>query len=121
MSSYCVKKDLMVQIKSREVSFFGEIFINFLNNRIVSLSIDIIHFPFERFQIMLRFSNLDIIICIITSDSGEMCAMKEVTLFLDDPKSKESAKQLRQVWYCRCVLHHLQKFSLYAVVFIALH
>uniref|UniRef100_A0A0D9W845 mitogen-activated protein kinase kinase kinase n=1 Tax=Leersia perrieri TaxID=77586 RepID=A0A0D9W845_9ORYZ len=31
------------------------------------------------------------------SDSGEMCAMKEVTLFLDDPKSKESAKQLGQV------------------------
>ncbi|KAJ0100349.1 hypothetical protein Patl1_20156 [Pistacia atlantica] len=30
------------------------------------------------------------------SDSGEMCAMKEVTLF-DDAKSKESAKQLMQV------------------------
>ncbi|KAL5212674.1 hypothetical protein ABZP36_023521 [Zizania latifolia] len=30
------------------------------------------------------------------SDSGEMCAMKEVTLFSDDPKSKESAKQLCQ-------------------------
>ncbi|XP_047082759.1 mitogen-activated protein kinase kinase kinase YODA-like isoform X2 [Lolium rigidum] len=30
------------------------------------------------------------------SDSGEMCAMKEVTLFSDDPKSKESAKQLGQ-------------------------
>ncbi|KAJ6835089.1 mitogen-activated protein kinase kinase kinase YODA-like isoform X1 [Iris pallida] len=30
------------------------------------------------------------------SESGEMCAMKEVTLFLDDPKSKESAKQLGQ-------------------------
>ncbi|KAK3143999.1 hypothetical protein QOZ80_4AG0307610 [Eleusine coracana subsp. coracana] len=30
------------------------------------------------------------------SDSGEMCAMKEVTLFLDDSKSKESAKQLGQ-------------------------
>lgn len=30
------------------------------------------------------------------SDSGEMCAMKEVTLFLDDAKSKESAKQLGQ-------------------------
>ena len=55
---------------------------------------------------------LDIIICITISDSGEMCAMKEVTLFLDDPKSKESAKQLRQVCYFRCILHHLQKFSL---------
>jgi hypothetical protein len=33
------------------------------------------------------------------SDRGEMCAMKEVTLFADDPKSKESAKQLCQVWY----------------------
>lgn len=31
------------------------------------------------------------------SESGEMCAMKEVTLFLDDAKSKESAKQLGQV------------------------
>uniref|UniRef100_A0A0D9VJ87 mitogen-activated protein kinase kinase kinase n=1 Tax=Leersia perrieri TaxID=77586 RepID=A0A0D9VJ87_9ORYZ len=30
------------------------------------------------------------------SDRGEMCAMKEVTLFSDDPKSKESAKQLGQ-------------------------
>uniref|UniRef100_A0A0E0CPI6 mitogen-activated protein kinase kinase kinase n=1 Tax=Oryza meridionalis TaxID=40149 RepID=A0A0E0CPI6_9ORYZ len=30
------------------------------------------------------------------SDKGEMCAMKEVTLFSDDPKSKESAKQLCQ-------------------------
>ncbi|OIT03817.1 PREDICTED: mitogen-activated protein kinase kinase kinase YODA-like isoform X2 [Nicotiana attenuata] len=30
------------------------------------------------------------------SDSGEMCAMKEVTLFSDDSKSKESAKQLAQ-------------------------
>ena len=26
-----------------------------------------------------------------------MCAMKEVTLFMDDAKSKESAKQLGQV------------------------
>lgn len=31
------------------------------------------------------------------SDSGEMCAMKEVTLFSDDAKSKESVKQLTQV------------------------
>nr|XP_017233538.1 PREDICTED: mitogen-activated protein kinase kinase kinase YODA-like [Daucus carota subsp. sativus] len=30
------------------------------------------------------------------SENGEMCAMKEVTLFSDDPKSKESAQQLRQ-------------------------
>lgn len=30
------------------------------------------------------------------SDRGQMCAMKEVTLFSDDPKSKESAKQLGQ-------------------------
>ncbi|XP_059661807.1 mitogen-activated protein kinase kinase kinase YODA-like isoform X2 [Cornus florida] len=30
------------------------------------------------------------------SESGEMCAMKEVTLFLDDSKSKESAQQLVQ-------------------------
>ncbi|BBN69328.1 Protein kinase superfamily protein [Prunus dulcis] len=31
------------------------------------------------------------------SESGEMCAMKEVTLFADDAKSKESAQQLGQV------------------------
>ncbi|KAL6533182.1 hypothetical protein OROMI_027294 [Orobanche minor] len=30
------------------------------------------------------------------SETGEMCAMKEVTLFSDDAKSKESAKQLAQ-------------------------
>uniref|UniRef100_A0A803LQF9 mitogen-activated protein kinase kinase kinase n=1 Tax=Chenopodium quinoa TaxID=63459 RepID=A0A803LQF9_CHEQI len=30
------------------------------------------------------------------SETGEMCAMKEVTLFSDDSKSKESAQQLRQ-------------------------
>ncbi|CAA0830823.1 Mitogen-activated protein kinase kinase kinase YODA [Striga hermonthica] len=30
------------------------------------------------------------------SETGEMCAMKEVTLFSDDVKSKESAKQLGQ-------------------------
>nr|XP_043640067.1 mitogen-activated protein kinase kinase kinase YODA-like [Erigeron canadensis] len=30
------------------------------------------------------------------SESGEMCAMKEVTLFSDDTKSKESAQQLGQ-------------------------
>ncbi|PIN22258.1 MEKK [Handroanthus impetiginosus] len=30
------------------------------------------------------------------SETGEMCAMKEVTLFADDTKSKESAKQLGQ-------------------------
>ena len=33
----------------------------------------------------------------LISESGEMCAMKEVTLFSDDTKSKESAKQLGQV------------------------
>ncbi|KAL9237322.1 hypothetical protein vseg_011885 [Gypsophila vaccaria] len=31
-----------------------------------------------------------------SSETGDMCAMKEVTLFSDDPKSKESAKQLQQ-------------------------
>lgn len=30
------------------------------------------------------------------SETGEMCAMKEVTLFTDDAKSRESAKQLAQ-------------------------
>lgn len=33
----------------------------------------------------------------IYSDSGETCAMKEVTLFSDDAKSRESEKQLVQV------------------------
>jgi len=32
----------------------------------------------------------------LNSESGKMCAMKEVTLFADDPKSKESVKQLAQ-------------------------
>lgn len=32
-----------------------------------------------------------------SSESGEMCAMKEVTMFTDDAKSMESAKQLMQV------------------------
>lgn len=34
---------------------------------------------------------------VLYSESGEMCAMKEVTLFKDDAKSKENAKQLMQV------------------------
>ena len=33
----------------------------------------------------------------LCSENGDMCAMKEVTLFSDDAKSKESAKQLMQV------------------------
>jgi hypothetical protein len=37
------------------------------------------------------------VIIFYRSDKGEMCAMKEVTLFSDDPKSKESARQLGQV------------------------
>ncbi|KAL5994388.1 hypothetical protein ACLOJK_024438 [Asimina triloba] len=36
-------------------------------------------------------------IVLVSSASGEMCAMKEVTLFSDDAKSKESAKQLMQI------------------------
>ncbi|XWS48458.1 hypothetical protein CRYUN_Cryun13aG0079100 [Craigia yunnanensis] len=42
------------------------------------------------------------------SESGEMCAMKEVTLFSDDAKSKESTKQLMQMmpneimWFLLC-------------------
>lgn len=39
----------------------------------------------------------------VLSESGEMCAMKEVTLCSDDPKSRESAQQLGQVSYT----HHL--------------
>ncbi|XP_078163479.1 protein kinase superfamily protein [Carex rostrata] len=40
------------------------------------------------------------------SDSGEMCAMKEVTIFSDDPKSKESQKQLRQEVFLLSKLRH---------------
>lgn len=39
----------------------------------------------------------DLIHFLAFSESGEMCAMKEVTLFADDAKSKESAQQLGQV------------------------
>jgi len=50
------------------------------------------------------------------SQSGEMCAMKEVTLFSDDAKSLESAKQLMQVY---CSLLNLAKtiFSLGAILY----
>ncbi|KVH95392.1 Protein kinase, ATP binding site-containing protein [Cynara cardunculus var. scolymus] len=37
-------------------------------------------------------------------NSGEMCAMKEVTLFMDDAKSKESAQQLGQISGPSCPL-----------------
>ncbi|RWR72213.1 Protein kinase domain-containing protein [Cinnamomum micranthum f. kanehirae] len=40
------------------------------------------------------------------SESGEMCAMKEVTLFPDDAKSRESAKQLMQeITLLSCLQH----------------
>ncbi|KAE8728023.1 Mitogen-activated protein kinase kinase kinase YODA [Hibiscus syriacus] len=44
------------------------------------------------------------------SESGEMCAMKEVTLFSDDAKSKESAQQLGQAlfWQEIMLLGHLR-------------
>ena len=50
------------------------------------------------------------------SQSGEMCAMKEVTLFSDDAKSLESAKQLMQVY---CSLLNLAKtiFSLGVILY----
>ncbi|XP_057800068.1 mitogen-activated protein kinase kinase kinase YODA-like [Salvia miltiorrhiza] len=40
------------------------------------------------------------------SESGEMCAMKEVTLFSDDAKSRESAQQLGQEIALLSRLHH---------------
>jgi hypothetical protein len=40
------------------------------------------------------------------SESGELCTMKEVTLFSDDAKSKESAQQLGQVTLFFLVLFH---------------
>lgn len=48
----------------------------------------------------------------IFSESGEMCAMKEVTLFSDDPKSRESAQQLGQV---SALLFLKGKFNKFAV------
>lgn len=42
--------------------------------------------------------NCDVVqLLIFYRESGEMCAMKEVTLFSDDAKSRESAQQLGQV------------------------
>ena len=57
------------------------------------------------------------------SENGDMCAMKEVTLFSDDAKSKESAQQLGQVsllcgkfgWICvaqRQEILFFEKFQL---------
>ncbi|KAL2324553.1 hypothetical protein Fmac_023611 [Flemingia macrophylla] len=40
------------------------------------------------------------------NESGEMCAMKEVTLFSDDPKSMESAKQFMQEIHLLSRLQH---------------
>lgn len=40
------------------------------------------------------------------SETGEMCAMKEVTLFSDDSKSEESTKQLEQEIALLSRLHH---------------
>jgi len=49
------------------------------------------------------------------SQSGEMCAMKEVTLFSDDAKSLESAKQLMQV---HCSLLNLVKLTGKQFIFV---
>ena len=53
------------------------------------------------------------------SESGEMCAVKEVTLFSDDPKSMESAKQFMQVnWFLTNLVNFMQvnnSFSLGAI------
>ena len=38
-----------------------------------------------------------VLICCYGSETGEFCAIKEVEFVRDDPKSKESAKQLAQV------------------------
>ena len=50
----------------------------------------------------------------MVSESGEMCAMKEVTLFSDDAKSKESAKQLMQVSWVTLTYIHISDFTLQA-------
>lgn len=53
------------------------------------------------------------------SESGEMCAMKEVTLFSDDAKSKESAKQLMQVSSC-CFRFHIDSLIKWLMLFSSL-
>ncbi|RDY00029.1 Mitogen-activated protein kinase kinase kinase YODA, partial [Mucuna pruriens] len=45
-------------------------------------------------------------------ESGEMCAMKEVTLFSDDAKSKESAKQLMQYSFEKLTPRFWQEIAL---------
>lgn len=45
--------------------------------------------------VLYIFSEFSLPLC--CSESGEMCAVKEVTLFSDDVKSKESTQQLGQV------------------------
>lgn len=55
----------------------------------------------------------------LCSESGEMCAMKEVTLFMDDAKSKESAKQLGQVRTCLALQEKtLLRFALLQLILI---
>lgn len=51
------------------------------------------------------------------SGSGEMCAMKEVTLLADDAKSKESTKQLMQV---RCLSIRLRSLAFTFLVMLEL-
>lgn len=54
----------------------------------------VVFFCIKVFQLF----NCDLVqLLVIYRESGEMCAMKEVTLFSDDAKSRESAQQLGQV------------------------
>nr|DAD47333.1 TPA_asm: hypothetical protein HUJ06_017270 [Nelumbo nucifera] len=53
------------------------------------------------------------------SESGEMCAMKEVTLFSDDAKSRESAKQLMQEISLLSRLRHPNIVQYYGTEMIA--
>lgn len=54
-----------------------------------------ISFPFQ--CLICFLSPLLFLFVSCFSESGGMCAMKEVTLFSDDAKSKESAQQLGHV------------------------
>lgn len=49
----------------------------------------------------------------VFSETGEMCAMKEVTLFADDAKSKESAKQLGQVSLLHSCITFMERLLMY--------
>lgn len=45
-------------------------------------------------------SEYHLVIDLLCSERGRLCAIKEVKVILDDSKSKERLKQLNQVIFC---------------------